>query len=482
MEINENEVGLVVSAKRYLIALEGLPSAKINNILKDEDGNKALVISLEKDHVKALMLDSVFKKPGDRFFLRGSEKIFSFGDHLFGRIINALGKSIDGKGGFPENNTSLELNVIASGISSREEIKDQFLTGLTFVDVLFPLGMGQRQLVFGPPRSGKTSFLKDAVINQKDTDTVCIYAAIGKSLDAVGRIASSIFEKNGGKNTIVLGALSSDLPSLISIAPSVAFSIAEHFSKQGKNVLLILDDLSTHAKYVREIALLEERLPGRESYPGDMFYQHAHLMERSGHFNDKYGGGSITLLPVLEIGIKSSTDLIPTNIMSATDGHFSFSSALRAQGHYPSISVEQSVTRVGSHTQTILQRQLANRVLVLLSEYERQKEYSQFGSQVSSRTQKILHQGSLLKELLRQNPFDEVLSNVQIMLLSLAFIPFLLDKEEVFLDKYKKILIESLREDPNFNDTRKLAKEEISLDEFIKHIETKIEILEKICQ
>ncbi len=137
---------------------------------------------------------------------------------------------------------------------------------------------------------------------------------------------------------------------------------------------------------------------------------------------------------------------------------------------------------MGSHTQTILQRQLANRVLVLLSEYERQKEYSQFGSQVSSRTQKILHQGSLLKELLRQNPFDEVLSNVQIMLLSLAFIPFLLDKEEVFLDKYKKILIESLREDPNFNDTRKLAKEEISLDEFIKHIETKIEILEKICQ
>ncbi len=476
------EVGLVISVKKYLIALSGLPSAKINDILEDKNGNIALVTSLEDDFVKALMLNSVYKKPGDRFFLKGNKKIFSFGKHLFGRVINALGEPIDGKSNFLDKNASLQLNVVASGINSREFIKSQFNTGITFVDTLFPLGKGQRQLVFGPPRSGKTSFLKDVVINQQKQDTICIYVALGRPLDAVLRIAESVFKKNDGKNTIFLAALSDDIPPLISIAPSVAFSIAEYFSKQGKDVLLILDDLGAHAKYVREIALLDGRLPGRESYPGDMFYQHAHLMERSGHFNKKFGGGSITLLPVLETEIKNSTDLIPTNLMSATDGHFSFSSSLRAQGYYPSIVEEQSVTRVGGHTQKLSQRQLANKILILLAEYKKQKEYTQFGSQLSKKTQEILHSGAVLEELLKQEIFEPGIEpNIQVLLLSLVFTSFVLDKDKKFIEKNKKRIIKFISEDSEMEELRNLAKTDIQIKEFIDFLETKINLLEKIC-
>jgi F-type H+-transporting ATPase subunit alpha len=478
-----NEVGIVTSVKKYLLSLRGLPSAKVNDILEDKNGNMALVTSLEDGFVRALMLDSIYKKPGDRFFLKSNEMIFSFGDYLFGRIINVLGKPIDGKAGFTEKNASLELNVVASGINSREFIKDQFSTGIIFVDTLFPIGKGQRQLVFGPPRSGKTSFLKDVVVNQKDQDTICIYVAIGRPIDAVQRIAASVFEKNDGKNTIFLAALSNDIPPLVSIAPSVAFSIAEYFSKKGKDVLLILDDLGTHAKYVREIALLEGRLPGRESYPGDMFYQHAHLMERAGHFNKKFGGGSITLLPVLETEIKNSTDLIPTNLMSATDGHFSFSSALRAQGYYPSIRGEQSVTRVGSHTQKLAQRQLANKILILLAEYKTQKEYTQFGSQLSKKTQEILRNGDIVEELLKQEIFElGIQPNIQVVLLSLIFTSFTSGKDKEFVEKNKKKIIKTISESPEMEDVRELAKTDTQVKEFIDFLETKIGLLEKICQ
>ncbi len=479
----KNEVGLVASVKKYLLSIKGLPSAKINDILEDKNGNIALVTSLEESFVKALMLSPVYKRPGDRFFLKGNKKIFSFGEHLFGRIINALGEPIDQKAGFSEKNASLQLNVVASGIDSREFIKDQFGTGIIFVDSLFPIGKGQRQLVFGPPRSGKTSFLKDVIINQKDQDIICIYVALGRPLDAVQRIASSVFEKNEGKNTIFLAALSDDIPPLVSIAPSVAFSIAEYFSQKGKDVLLILDDLGTHAKYVREIALLEGRLPGRESYPGDMFYQHAHLMERAGHFNKKFGGGSITLLPVLETEIKNSTDLIPTNLMSATDGHFSFSAALRAQGFYPSIIEEQSVTRVGSHTQKLSQRQLANKILILLAEYKTQKEYTQFGSQLTEKTQEILNKGSIVEELLKQEVFElGIKSNIQVILLSLVFTSFVLNKDKKFIEQNKKKIIKSISENPELEEVRELAKTDIQIEEFIDFLETKITLLEKICQ
>jgi len=476
------EVGIVASAKEYLLSLEGLPSAQIDDLIKDENGNRALVTALEEDTIEALLLDPVLTKPGDKFFLEESNEIFSFGEHLFGHIINGFGVYIDSAGERFENNTKLELNVIASGISDREEINEQFVTGVTLVDTLFPIGKGQRQLIFGSIRSGKTTLLQDIVVNQRTLETVCIYAAIGKPVDDIRKIASGIFGEKGNNNAIILAAPSSEPPPLIAIAPSVAFSLAEFFSRQGRDVLLVLDDLGTHAKYLREISLLQGRLPGRESYPGDIFYQHAHLMERSGHFGKKAGGGTITLLPVLETDIKNITDLIPTNIMASTDGHFSLSSVLRAQGYYPTILPDQSVTRVGRSCQRLVQKQIATEILVKLAEYKEQEEYSRFGAQVSAKTQEVLHRGRLILEILDQNPFDNIPVDAQVILLSLVLTPFLMDRDLEFLNKNKKILIKCASNDKRFELLRNMARKDISLKDFLDALNQNTVIFEEVCQ
>ncbi|KKU81589.1 MAG: ATP synthase subunit alpha [Parcubacteria group bacterium GW2011_GWA1_47_8] len=479
------EVGIVTSAKEYLLSLQGLPSAHINDLIKNEWGSRAIITALDIDEVEALLLDSTTVKPGDRFFLEGDPHIFSFGEHLFGRTINTLGEYIDGKpaGHEPKDyNARLELNVVAKGGSFREPIKDQFVTGITFVDTLFPIGKGQRQLLFGPIRSGKTTFLQDVISNQNAQGSVCIYASIGKPVDDIRKMASGVFREKGGKNAIILAALSSDPSPLIAIAPSVAFSIAEFFAVQGRDVLIILDDLGTHAKYLREIALLQGRLPGRESYPGDIFYQHAHLMERSGHFNAKVGGGTITLLPVLETDIQNNTDLIPTNLMACTDGHFSLSSELRAQGYYPTILDNRSVTRVGRNTQKLVQKQLGMKIIAWLAEYKEQEEYSRFGAQVSIKTQETLRRGAMIREVLHQEPFEFVPLPVQLCLLALATTPFLTGRGIPFFRKNRKVLMETIASHKSFEDVRVMAGQDVSLENFIWLIMEKTLILENVCQ
>lgn len=477
-----HEVGIVKSTKGYLLSLEGLPSAKIDNLLTTKDGARALVTSLLDDRVEALLLDQAMIKPGDRFFLRSEQNIFSFGEHLFGRVINALGNYIDNKRGTSEPNAPLELNVVAKGVHYRDAIKRQFPTGIMLVDTLFPIGKGQRQLIFGPIRSGKTTFLQDVVVNQRDTNTVCIYTSIGKPIEDVRKATSGIFKDGGNKNTIVVSAASNEPAPLIAIAPSVAFSIAEHFSAKGLDVLLILDDLGTHAKYLREIGLLQGRLPGRESYPGDIFYQHAHLMERSGQFNKNAGGGSITLLPILETDIKNNTDLIPTNLMASTDGHFSLSATLRAQGYYPTIMPDKAVTRVGRNTQSLVQKQLATQILTSLAEYSAQEEYSRFGAQVSSKTQETLHRGDVLHELLNQDPFGKILPETQAIVLGLAFTPFLMERSLAFIKKNKKIIIATAHTHKNLAPVREMALQDKPLQEFMQALTAELRIFETACQ
>jgi len=476
------EVGVVVSAKEYLLSLEGLPSAQIDDLIKDENGNRALVTALEDSVIEALLLDPVLARPGDKFFLEENRRIFAFGDHLFGHIINGFGEYIDAPGGRAERNAELELNVVASGISDRAEINEQFITGVTLIDTLFPIGKGQRQLIFGSLRSGKTTLLQDIVVNQKTLGTVCIYAAIGKPVDDIRKISYGIFSEKGNNNAIILAAPSTEPPPMIAIAPSVAFSIAEFFRKQGKDVLLILDDLGTHAKYLREISLLQGRLPGRESYPGDIFYQHAHLMERSGHFSKETGGGTITLLPVLETDIKNITDLIPTNIMASTDGHFSLSSVLRAQGYYPTISSDQSVTRVGRNSQFLIQKQMATEILIKLEEYKEQEEYSRFGAQVSAKTQEVLHRGRMILELLDQNPFDNIPIDAQVLMLGLTLTPFLTDRDMAFLKKNKKTLINATAIDKRLDKLRKMARSDTTLKDFLNALDANVQVFEEICQ
>jgi len=485
MENNKftKEVGFVVNAKGYLLSLRGLPSARINDILIDDDNNKAIVASLQENAVNALLLNNSPVKAGNRFSLTKKKLRYSFGNHLFGRIVDVFGNPIDGKGSFPKSNTELIFERVAPGISKRKEITEQFETGISIVDILYPIGKGQRQLLFGPTTSGKTTFIRDIIINQKEKDIICIYVGIGKSSAFMERFAESIFSKGADKYTILLAALAEDPTSIASIAPSIGLFVAEYFLKEGKEVLLILDDLGTHAKYMREIALLMGQVPGRQSYPGDIFYQHAHLLELAGNFNEDHGGGSITLLPVLETDTENFTDLIPTNLMAMTDGHLFFDTALRSEGYYPSIAIERSVTRVGKKTQRSIQKDLSTKIMMLFADFKKQEEYSRFGTNLSSKTKDTLRRGEIVLELLKQHPYENLSSKVQIALLGLVFISFIDNKDRPFIQKNKEAIVNSLINDSRLEDIRKLiADKSVSFGSFIREYDKKSSILDSVCR
>ncbi len=424
-DLNTNkEFGFVLSAQDYLLFLTGLPTIKINDIILTQKGSRALVTGLENEKVEALMLDSERPKPGDMFAKSTAGLYIPNITHLLGRAISPLGAPLDDKGSLPPGGSLLDIDKTASGIDTREIIAKQFITGITLIDTLLPIGRGQRELLFGESRSGKSSFILDTIINQKGQKTICIYTAIGRSDVDVQRFIKSINENGAFDYTVLIAATSSEAAPLIYIAPAVGFAIAENFRDKGLDVLLILDDLGNHAKYLREIGLLSGRIPGRESYPPDIFYEHSHLVERAGNFNENLGKGSITLLPVVETDIEKFTNLIPTNVMSMTDGHLLFSSSLRAHGSYPAIDPDRSVTRVGRQTQPFLHKIVADRVRSLLANFHELERYSRFGSELTPQSQLTIKRGNIVVELLRQEPLEKIDSQVQILLLGLLFSSF----------------------------------------------------------
>ncbi|MDB5238004.1 MAG: hypothetical protein JWM46_274 [Candidatus Kaiserbacteria bacterium] len=475
------EIGFVTRAKRYVFFVEGLPSAKINDIIVDKDGNRALVQSLSDSYVMALALDPVYVRAGTRYMLPREPYLLALGDHLFGRVINSLGEPIDGGKSFPVGDIPLVLDADAPGIELRVPVKDQLYTGCTLVDTLLPIATGQRQLIFGGDHAGKSSFLIDVVRHQKAADFVSIYVLIGKSVSELGRVSREILTGKEGAKVMIIAALSDQLPSRIAIAPSVGFAIAEHFQKQGKDVLVILDDLDAHAKYLREIALLEERLPGRESYPGDLFYQQAHLMERSGTFVKEHGGGSITTLPVVATEAQNFSSIIPTNLMSCTDGHLMFVPELQGQGIYPAINEERSVTRMGRQAQTLTQKQLSARVRLHLSKFRQQREYSQFSVQLKDDVRAALKLGEMLEYALRQNPGDTIPADAQVPLVALTLTPFLEEKEVEFFVTNKEKLRKAIEDDPDLQELRAGARAGMPLDAYLSLMGSKHDVFEKIC-
>ena len=477
------ETGFVTQAKEYFIALEGLPSVRVNDVIENDNGDQAIVTALHSNHVQALLLNRSTPRAGDSFYSRGEGVQFAFGEHLFGRVVNTLGYSVDGKGALPRGKERIKVDAPVRGMESRDLISKQLKTGVVLVDTLLPIGIGQRQLIIGPINSGKMSFLLDAVRGQQPEETICIYTLIGKPVTYIQDVAARLLRKGGNPHTIILAATSNEPAPVIYMAPSAAFSIAEYFAGEGRDVLLVLDDLGTHAKYLREIALLSGRIPGRESYPGDIFYQHAHLMERAGQFNKKHGSGSITLLPVLEIDIADTADLISTNLMAATDGHIFFSSSIHAEGYFPAIVAGQSVTRVGRQTQKKLQQDLSIRIQALLAEYEKQREFSRFGAQLSEETRNTIRKGELLEVLLEQEPSIHHPIPVQLVLLSLVFSIFCTTKSAETLRKNKQYIVAAIMENKKLSELYKTASRgNISLDQFIKRLDKEVAIFESVCQ
>lgn len=439
------EVGYVVSNRDFLVYLEGLPQVKINNMVQSEKGARGWVNSISEDLVEVLMLDESQVKPSQLFKKTPLKLGIPVGDFLLTRAVNPLGVPIDGKGLLSKTQTTQisELDIAAPGIESREFITKQFLTGITLIDSLIPLGKGQRELILGDAHSGKTGFLLDIIINQKNTGVIVVYCLIGKPSVTVKNLIDVLHSNKALDFTVIIATSSSDPAPLIFLTPKSAITVAEYFQKQGRDVLLIMDDLGSHAKIYREISLLANKSPGRESYPGDMFYQHAHLLERAGNFLPAYGGGSITALPVIELNLNDFTTLIPTNLMSMTDGHLLFKANLRSQGQTPAIDIALSVSRVGRQTQDQVSNQLSSKIRQVLSEALDLETVSRFSSELPKETQLILRQKDLIYEILKQDPLTPTPKQIQLILLCLPFTSFLKDKNRSFLEKYKRILAEA---------------------------------------
>lgn len=480
METKPIEVGIVKEVKNFLINVDGFPSIRLNDVVENESGVKGYVSSLGRDRVEVLLLNEGSVMPKDVFKETGVKLSVPVGDFLIGRVINPLGVPLDTRG--PLSNTPItdfrELDPPSPPLNDRAFIDDQFISGFTLVDQLIPIGKGQRELVVGDARSGMGDFLIDTVVNQKDTGVLCIYAAVGKTVVEVKSLTEKLSQSGALSHTIVVTATSSDLPPLVFLAPQSALSIAEHFQSQGKDVLVILDDLAKHAKMYREMSLLGNKSPGRESYPGDVFYQHSHLMERAGRFAQTVGGGSITLLPVIELTANDLTTFIPTNVMSMTDGHILFKASMYTQGQRPAIDLTLSVSRVGQQTQKRIQNLLTTRIKQLLAQAIQLEAISRFSVDLPEETQKVLKQKQLIDELIKQDIRSFVPIEVQVVLMTLPFTNFVQQDNLDFVKKYKKELVNILFTHPLLSSITKGVLEFKSEDDLFKQVEQVVNLLQ----
>lgn len=478
--MNQQEVGYVTSSRDFLVFLDGMPTAKINDLVISESGKRGWVSALHKNEVEVLMLDEGVINPGEMFKRSDSRLSISMGEYLLGRAVNPMGVSIDGKRLMATGkDIRSELDRKAPNINMRKFITEQFVTGITLVDTLIPIGKGQRELVLGDAHSGKTAFTVDLILNQRDRNVVCIYASIGKPISQLKSLLEVLKDTGAMAYTVVIAASSSEAAPLIYLTPQTAFTVAEYFQKSGRDVLLILDDIGSHAKIYREISLLSGKTPGRESYPGDVFYQHSHLFERAGNFKDENGGGSITAIPVLEVNLADFATYLPTNLVGMTDGHLLFNSNYRNQGRSPAIDISLSVTRVGRQTQKRLQNLLSSLIRELMAKASELQTISKFSSELPFQTRLTLKQKEVLDELLNQENSTRISLQMQIILLSLTFTPIFLDKDAESIKGSKTVILDIFTKDPALKDFLEKIEDFESIEDFIKKLTLLIPVINK---
>lgn len=396
------EKGVVNQIKGPLVTVKGFSKAFVGESVTFENGEHGEILSIKDHTVEALVFTRNPINPNMKVGRSGEQLSISTGEGLLGHVINALGYTLDDR---REDSVLSELRPIESkpkGVAERKRV-DKFLeTGVTVVDLVVPLGMGQRELVIGDRKTGKTSFLLQTVLSQARKEVVCIYTLIGKRKSEVKEVYDFLNKNDVLKYSIIVAASAEDSPGEIYIAPMTAMTLAEYFRDQGKDTLVIFDDLTTHAKYYREISLIGGRFPGRESYPGDIFYLHSKLLERAGNFKE----ASITCLPVAEAPAGDITGYIQTNLMSMTDGHIYFDQELFFKGVRPAVNVFLSVTRVGKQTQTQESRELGREILSLLKKNEQMARFLRFGPEVTDQVKDILKKGKMISTLFNQMPDD----------------------------------------------------------------------------
>jgi F-type H+-transporting ATPase subunit alpha len=401
-KLSVEEVGTILTVGDGIARIYGLKNAMAGELLQFENGVYGMVMNLEEDSVGCILLgpEEGIKESQT---VRGTRRVMSVpvGDALVGRVINAVGEPIDGKG--PIASTGFRpIETLAPGIIDRQPVFESLATGLKVVDSMTPIGRGQRELIIGDRGTGKTALAIDTIINQKGKDIICIYVAIGQKSSSVARVVKKLEDYGAMEYSIVVAASASEPPALQYISAYAGCAIGEEFMHQGKHVLIIYDDLSKHAVAYRTVSLLLRRPPGREAFPGDVFYLHSRLLERAAKLSDQLGGGSLTALPLVETQAGDVSAYIPTNIISITDGQVFLESDLFFSGQRPAMNVGISVSRVGGDAQIRAMKQVAGRMKSELAQYRELKSFAQFGSDLDDETKFRLNRGARLEELLKQ--------------------------------------------------------------------------------
>ena len=395
--------GTVLEVGDGIARVYGLSKAMSGELLKFENGVMGMALNLEEDNIGAVIFgESRGIKEGGTVKSTGKVAEVPSGEGLLGRVVNALGEPIDGKGSI-EASKYMKIERPAYGIIDRKPVSEPLQTGIKAIDGMFPIGKGQRELIIGDRQTGKTAIAIDTIINQKNNDVVCIYVAIGQKRSTVAQIYKKLEELGALEYTIIVAATASESAPLQYLAPYAGVAMGEYFMEQGKHVLIIYDDLSKHAVSYREMSLLLRRPPGREAYPGDVFYLHSRLLERAAKLSDELGGGSITALPIVETKAGDISAYIPTNVISITDGQIFLETDLFNSGFRPAINPGVSVSRVGGSAQIKAMKQVASKVKLELAQYNELLAFTQFGSDLDKATRDQLNRGAKIMEVLKQS-------------------------------------------------------------------------------
>ena len=468
-----SEVGTVIQVGDGIARVHGLNNVKASELVDFGHGVKGMALNLEYDNVGCVLMgpDHLVHE-GDSVKRTGEVISVPVSAQMIGRVVDPLGNPLDGKGAI-KGEKNMPLDIVAPGITARQPVKQPLQTGLKAIDALVPIGKGQRELIIGDRQTGKTAIAVDAIINQKNIPAsercICIYVAIGQKQSTVAQVVKTLTDFGAMDYTIVVSATASDPASLLYIAPYAGCAIGEYFMWQGKDVLIVYDDLSKHAQAYRQMSLLLRRPPGREAYPGDVFYLHSRLLERACKLSNENGGGSITALPIIETQANDVSAYIPTNVISITDGQIYLESSLFLSGIKPAINVGLSVSRVGGSAQRKTMRKVAGTLRIDLSQYQELAGFAQFGSELDKESQRQIARGKRMTELLKQNQYAPLKVGEEVLVLYAGVHGYLDGVEVSDVLEYEKQLLAFVRaKRPEVLDTLNAA------NELTKDVEEKI--------
>ncbi|MFA6096908.1 MAG: F0F1 ATP synthase subunit alpha [Candidatus Paceibacterota bacterium] len=472
------KVGQVIKISDGVATLSGLTDAMSGELLEFPGKIFGVALNLEEDSVGAMILGDYLKiKEGDTVKSTGRILEVPVGKNMIGRVVNALGQAIDGKGEI-KSDKFYPVEKTAPGVIKRKSVNTPLQTGIKAIDSMIPIGRGQRELIIGDRQTGKTAIAIDTIINQKGKDVICIYVAIGQKGSKIAKIVAKLEESGAMDHTVVVLASASDPASMSFIAPYAGCAIGEYFMDQGKDAMIIYDDLSKHAWAYRQVSLILRRPPGREAYPGDIFYLHSRLLERASKLDEKYGGGSLTALPIIETQAGDVSAYIPTNVISITDGQIFLETDLFYQGIRPAINPGISVSRVGSSAQTKAMKKVAGKLRLELAQFRELAAFAQFSSDLDKETKDKIERGKRLTEVLKQTQYSPLSMEQQVAIIFATINGYLDDVEVEKVKEFERSLLEYLNE-KNSDIIKKIAADKDLSEETVGKLKSAIEEFKK---